>query len=234
MKKTIVVVLALAGTTFAADLTLNGTAIQIPNTGFKSDFAECAAQVLGQTGWTSGTLYGGATGAAANKIDNWADYEAKYVTSTSFNIYGRSVIGGETMVGACVLTGNPISSTITLKMTTVGYADLTYTVQFGIVAKSADGIFSVVASDTSTSSLTSAAVGSTSAVTLSATAAADYEYAANTTYYSVFRITGKGTSGTGYNTVDITSWKATTVPEPSTATLSLLALAGLCVRRRRR
>ena len=38
----------------------------------------------------------------------------------------------------------------------------------------------------------------------------------------------------GENTVGVKNFEATVTPEPTTATLSLLALAGLCVRRRRK
>lgn len=251
MKKTLIALLALAGTTLASDFTLiddvpEAVALKGGNNNgsWESSLEDFYGKVKGST---KGALYVGAnnnTSLPDNSRDNELSTNAFDQASQTLRIYQRSAKNG-IWYGSFIQLD--LSSDVTSITSTVSF-DLgledakqgSYFVQCGIIEVSSDNSVRLLGSNTSESiSLnTSSSTGSVSStLTLPTVSIKD-----DAQYYSIFRVTGVNPTqmaGTTYTNAVLTEWSVTSTPgistpEPTTATLSLLALAGLAARRRRR
>ena len=231
MKKTLITLLALAGAAAAADITLPGsddyTWVAGSNasgigTGASADIVQklataITASDIGNTdtvGWFGGT--GQAYDAAAYGSD------INIISSSSFSFTCRPALSGEYVALGVSLEETASAITLTFKNDKkAGYSLWSYD------------------ATTSTATELIATTGLTTADTVEATYnTADVNPSTLFVVWTANPSTGNAGGGAKVTISDIAlsytaALAAPAVPEPATATLSLLALAGLAARRRR-
>ena len=241
MKRTIITLLALAGVAGAETLTF-----QLPSTAPATTFlnnTQDAVNPLGGQTWESmrdsmkGKSYGVYAGCQYQNITTtgnnpWGtNNEGNWVLNEdgtgAITLLGRSGVGGDACVlvlGGEVAAGTTFSSlTFNAALTTASTIEGNITLGLAL----ADSSGKVLASDGGTT-LAANAVGSASQT---------LTFSENITWAEGYKVIAiidgvSGAATTAY-TVSGISVTGQVVPEPATATLSLLALAGLAARRRR-
>ncbi|MGN0837131.1 MAG: PEP-CTERM sorting domain-containing protein [Akkermansia sp.] len=251
MKKTLIALLALAGTTIASAYTLIDDvpeAVALKGGNNDGSWGSTLLDFYGKVkGSTQGAVYVGANNDTSLP-DNSSSYElstdAFDQASQTLRIYQRSAKNGiwygsftQLDLGSDVTS---ITSTVSFDLSLVDASQGSYFVQCGIIEVSSDNSVRLLGANTSEStslSSTSSTGSISSTLTLPTVSIKD-----DAQYYSIFRVAGvnpKVSAATTYTNAVLKEWSVTSipgisVPEPATATLSLLALAGLAGRRRRR
>ena len=228
MKKTLITLLALAGAAAAADITLPaetdytwiaGSNASGIGTGATAEIVQQLATAItdsdiGNTdkvGWFAGT------GQAYGANDYGTDISI--ISSTSFSFKSRPALSGEYVALGVELTEAADSITLTFDTSNkLGYSLWSYN---GTTATELVGL----------TYQSGAGTGITSTYNTA-------DIAAGSTIFAIWTANHPSGNAGGGQTVTVSNiglsyTAAPAVPEPATATLSLLALAGLAARRRR-
>ena len=223
MKKTIIALMALAGvamagtvdTTFTTTNAVNTKASKYSAAGFAFTLSGTAFSTTSSpvgTEWaTTGTMVEltSISLITGSRNDNEPGKHYLVITDTSKNVIGWST-SANSAVGESTWTftaGNDKAVTLNTNTTYYVFAENSYTAGTSWTPDSCD-------------------------LRLGTDGVADYTSGVGTTYTGLSFIKSDGTSETRYAPAVTIKTKA--IPEPTTATLSLLALAGLAARRRRK
>ena len=223
MKKTLITLLALAGAAAAADITpitlppnsdytwVAGSNAQGIGTGASAEIVQQLATAIGEdkVGWFAGT----------GQAYDFASYgsDISIISDTSFSFKSRPALSGEYVALGVKLTDAAESITLTFDTTNkLGYSLWSYD---GTTATELVGLTYQSAS------------GSVSQTYNTDTVDASQLFVVWTANHTTGNAGGGQTVTVSNIALKYTA--APAVPEPATATLSLLALAGLAARRRR-